>query len=237
MNENLDLVKILKDCPMGTKFYSTMYGEVTLFNVEKGIYPIGLKDRKGKEFWLAKDGRYFAGFDGECTIFPSREQRDWAEFEIQQKDITERVKTFEDACNELGDEHTYVKEYWGVVNVNLDITQDLIAYLKLRIISAALNEGWVPQYAEQESRWFPWFHVFTEEELKDKSDELKGSHMWMLGDSSHSAAISALSFADTSDVWSRANAARPDRLACKSKELATYFGRQFIGIWAEYLFA
>ena len=27
------------------------------------------------------------------------------------KDITERIKTFEDACNELGEEHQYVKAY------------------------------------------------------------------------------------------------------------------------------
>ena len=110
------------------------------------------------------------------------------------------------------------------MNVNLDITQDLIAYIKLRIISAALNEGWEPQYTENESRWFPWFHRLSENGMKR-------------GDSSHSSAICALSFANTTDVWSRSNASRSERLACKSKELATYFGKQFIGIWADYLFA
>ena len=45
MNENIDLTKILKDCPGGTKLYSTIYGEAKFISVEKfkGIYPIGLK--------------------------------------------------------------------------------------------------------------------------------------------------------------------------------------------------
>ena len=42
------------------------------------------------------------------------------------KDIMERVKTFEDAYNELGEEHSYVQEYRGVANVNFDLAIELM---------------------------------------------------------------------------------------------------------------
>lgn len=80
MNENLNLVEILKDCPEGTKFYSTICGEVKLTTVENDTYPIGLESSTGDKFWLTKDGRFFSGLDGECTLFPSKDQRDWSKF-------------------------------------------------------------------------------------------------------------------------------------------------------------
>ena len=93
--------------------------------------------------------------------------------------------------------------------------KDITAYLKLRIICAALNDGWKPQFTEDECRWYPLFTLWNEEELKYKSEEWKvGKKLWLLGGSSNASA----------------------RLAVKSKELAEYFGKQFIDIWADYLF-
>ena len=46
MNENLNLVEILKDCPQGTKLYSIIYGEVKLKYVERCTYPIVLENMK-----------------------------------------------------------------------------------------------------------------------------------------------------------------------------------------------
>ena len=40
MNENIDLTKILKDCPKGFKLYSAVHGEVTFLSIENGTYPI-----------------------------------------------------------------------------------------------------------------------------------------------------------------------------------------------------
>ena len=62
--------------------------------------------------------------------------------EVDNRPVTERIKTFEDALEALGDEHPLVKEYWGVVRIDFDISKDLYAYLKLRVIVAALNEEW-----------------------------------------------------------------------------------------------
>ena len=82
MNENIDLTKILKDCPGGTKLYSTLCGEVKLIRVEKfkDAYPIGIKNSRGDTFWLTQDGKYVYGFDGECVLFPSKDQHDWNKF-------------------------------------------------------------------------------------------------------------------------------------------------------------
>ena len=80
MNENIDLTKILKDCPKGTKFYSTIFGEVEFsgFYEDEG-YAITIK-RNFDIAHITKDGKYLSGFNGECTLFPSKEQRDWSKF-------------------------------------------------------------------------------------------------------------------------------------------------------------
>ena len=80
MNENLNLVEILKDCPKGIKLYSTVYGDVEFNHIENNEYPIVVGNRKGFTFRLAKDGKYLNDFNGECTLFPSKEQRDWSKF-------------------------------------------------------------------------------------------------------------------------------------------------------------
>ena len=81
MNENIDLTKILKDCPKGTKLYSTIFGVVEFDRIKKGDeYPIVFVSIQGDICNTAKDGRYYKFFDGECTLFPSKDQRDWSKF-------------------------------------------------------------------------------------------------------------------------------------------------------------
>lgn len=81
MNENLNLVEILKDCPKGTKLYCTVYGEVELYRVDYELeYPISVKNKKQGIAWLSSDGRLNRKLDGECILFPSKDQRDWSKF-------------------------------------------------------------------------------------------------------------------------------------------------------------
>lgn len=83
MNENLNLVEILKDCPKGTKLYSPIYGDIELVNVSQSkdeIYPIRVKLNENTSENFAKDGRLDSEFSGECMLFPSREERDWSKF-------------------------------------------------------------------------------------------------------------------------------------------------------------
>lgn len=85
MNENVDLTKILKDCPKGWIFYSSIYGYVTFLGIENNSeYPIKFflvdKDNIEKYGSITKQGLYAHYYKGECTFFPSREQRDWSKF-------------------------------------------------------------------------------------------------------------------------------------------------------------
>lgn len=81
MNENLDLTKILEGCPIGTKLYSTIFGNVSLKEiVSDREYPI-IMSQGTKTIPITKEGKYILYYDGECTLFPSKDQRDWSKFE------------------------------------------------------------------------------------------------------------------------------------------------------------
>ena len=82
MNENIDFTKILEGCPKGTKFYSSVFGEVELVEIRKGyLQPITLRCLSGDMVCIGVDGRLFPSYDGECILFPSKDQRDWSKFE------------------------------------------------------------------------------------------------------------------------------------------------------------
>ena len=84
MNEDLNLVEILKDCPKGTKLYSTTYGEVEVVKVNiDSNYPIVTQCNCGSERYT-KDGKVLYGCNGECILFPSKDQRDWSKFKPKQ---------------------------------------------------------------------------------------------------------------------------------------------------------
>lgn len=81
MNENLNLADILKDCPRGTKFYTTVWGEVSFRNILKdSIYAFSIDTCSGNEC-ITKKGCYIPVDDAECIIFPSKTQRNWDKFE------------------------------------------------------------------------------------------------------------------------------------------------------------
>lgn len=152
------------------------------------------------------------------------------------KDIMERVKTFEDACHELGEEHPFVRSYNGYANnIHEDNKNDtdILAYLKLRIICAALNEGWEPQFTEDEWRYYPWFTLWTEDELSEKSDEWKTDrHLISTGE--YQTDYAGLASANSAYAPSCTTAYFGSRLCLKSDTLAVYCGKQFINIWADF---
>lgn len=83
MNENIDLTKILKDCPKGAKLYSTTLGEVKLEEVvNDSIFPILVSDKDNIMESFTSDGQILR-YRGECTLFPSKDQRDWSKFRKQ----------------------------------------------------------------------------------------------------------------------------------------------------------
>ena len=86
------------------------------------------------------------------------------------KDVTERIKTFEDARRELGEDHQFVQE-WKMIRKTL--APDLEAYMRLRIITAALNEGWNPKFNGIESCWHVMVCVYNKELYESLTPEEK----------------------------------------------------------------
>lgn len=145
------------------------------------------------------------------------------------KNIMERVKTFEDACEVLGEDHQYVKAYREWMRIYYADCKDISAYLKLRIICAALNEGWKPKFDGYEHRYYPWFCIYTKKAYEGlDEDEKKECHDM---DRSHDNA-----FADTGVQTLVSGAFSSSRIVFKTRELAEYCEKQFIDIWSDYLF-
>ena len=84
MNENLNLVEILKDCPEGTKLYSPVFGEVEFESINDIIGPIVVTTNTGNAECFTADGKMYTYYNGECLLFPSKEQRDWSKFKPKQ---------------------------------------------------------------------------------------------------------------------------------------------------------
>lgn len=102
MNENLNLCKILRDCPKGTKLYSPIFGEVTLLNIcaDNDFYPISVftstNDGGTRIEGFTSDGRYSDYFnDTECVLFPSKDNRDWSTFKAEQPKPEPKFKPFD----------------------------------------------------------------------------------------------------------------------------------------------
>lgn len=118
--------------------------------------------------------------------------------------VTERIKTYEDACVELG--ITPIDE--STLSSN-GFTKDEIAYRKIKTITEALNEGWKPDWEnENQKKWFPYFYP-------------NSSSGFVVDDAGYG--------------YSSATAANGLRLCFKSDELAEYAGKQFVELYKEFI--
>ena len=159
---------------------------------------------------------------------------------FQPQDITERIKTFEDACNELGEENVLVQAYRTAefnTSGNQKDVSDVIAYLKLRIITTALNEGWKPTFDKNERRYYPWLCICSKDEWKKLDKDGKKRLGTPLRSNNNASANGGLVYAYAFYAGSLSYTNNGVRLAFKTEELAEYCGKQFIDIWADFLFA
>ena len=115
MNENINLTKILKDCPKGWKLWSPIFGKIEFYSiVEKVHYPIMLSCKKGI-IWFSKEGLFDIENEGaECVLFPSKEQRDWSKFKApwykKEKFDPKTLKPFDKVLV-----RNYSTDYWCCV--------------------------------------------------------------------------------------------------------------------------
>lgn len=172
------------------------------------------------------EGKYAKWVDGVLTLVDEKPQ-----------DITERIKTFDDAVKALGDNHPLVSQcYRAIATFKYEpMSENLIAYTKLRVICAALNEGWEPTLDGEKYRYYIWFYTYTKEEY-EKLDEEGKAHCVPLRSSSNANAVGGLVCAVASHAGSFSSADNGVRLSLKTRELAEYCAKQFIGIWCDYLF-
>lgn len=125
--------------------------------------------------------------------------------EFFQRKITDRIKTYEDACAELE-----VSPLNEANLIELGLTKHDIAYQKLATIAKALNESWVPDVCNENiERWYPWFKP--------------------------NGSPSSFAFDDSNCSDTLAFVSSGSRLCFKSKELSDYCGEQFIDLWKEHI--
>ena len=154
--------------------------------------------------------------------------------EVYNRPVTERIKTFEDAVMATGMTFPFDDNQLSC------LPKDVVAYMKLRIIAAALNElhettlDEFPKFTTDEYRWYPWFNLYKREDI-DKIDDDGKKSLWMFGGNSSHGAYCGLAYASSAYAWPGSAARVSARLAVKSEELAKYFGQQFIDIWADYM--
>ena len=123
---------------------------------------------------------------------------------VFQKDIKERIKTFDDVIRELGDDP---EEFKNAISIMEE--PDEIAYVKLKLIAKALNEGWTPDWSNGEwDKWYPWFNM----------DNSSSAGRFSFYDSDHRGSYSPVG----------------SRLCFKSEELADYAGTQFLDIYKDF---
>ena len=177
-------------------------------------------------------GKKAAWVDGFLKLVDAEEEQ-----KKDERPITERVKTFEDACKELGEDHKLVQQYRAIEGTTLMDSIDVVAYFKLRIITAALNEGWVPQFTEDEERWYPYLVLWFKGELEDKSDEWKDERNLqvpvVVGSADYGSNVGVSALSSGTDV-SNSLTNNGSALVFRKSEIARFAGQQFTELWANY---
>lgn len=82
-NNKINIAEKLKNCPKGTKLYSSLFGKVELLSVDDDCdFPITVRtDEKKEKACFTKEGCYHSCYsDAECVLFPSSKMRDWSKF-------------------------------------------------------------------------------------------------------------------------------------------------------------
>ena len=135
MNENIDLTKILKDCPKGTKLYSLVHGEVEFERIETDFrcqyVIIELKDHLLER--ITFDGKIYNYDGGECILFPSKYQRDWSKFVApwykKERFDPKTLKPFDKVLVRDNINNPWVCDHFSYINhANICITTDRCKY-------------------------------------------------------------------------------------------------------------
>lgn len=137
------------------------------------------------------------------------------------------IKTYEDACEALGEE--------PVGDLGDHVDKHIIALIKLETISRALwGKDWQPKPDPDGSKYFyyPWFALYTQSEMDSMNEEDRGV---LLGANANGGAAAGFGSLNATYRSSISYASFGFRLCQETEEKAKYFGIQFKEIWADYL--
>ena len=116
MNENINLCEILKDCPKGTKLWSPIWGDITFETINAFDGLVYVLKHKGVHIIL-DNGKFDA--DGECIIFPSKDQRDWSKFKAPIKRFNpEEFKPFDKVLLRIDERDIWQPDFFGYKDGN-----------------------------------------------------------------------------------------------------------------------
>lgn len=165
-------------------------------------------------------GRYDSKADAQEKVMDMVEEDSVSVFnfrieEREYEDITNRVKSYADACKVLGiepmDEDSMKAQ---------GFRPDEIARRQLETITEALNEGWKPNWADtDEYKFYPWFYIEVSEVQTEGT----------IG------ALAGLSCARTGGAAAFTHANFGSRLCFHDRETARYAGRTFTDLYAQIL--
>ncbi|WP_294419242.1 hypothetical protein [Prevotella sp.] len=166
-------------------------------------------------------GRYDSKADAQEKVMDMVEEDSVSVFnfrieEREYEDITNRVKSYADACKVLGiepmDEDSMKAQ---------GFRPDEIARRQLETITEALNEGWKPNWADtDEYKYYPYFYIEVSEVQTE--DDTNGAY-------------AGLSDAATATAAAGTNAHLGSRLCFHDRETARYAGRTFTNLYAQIL--
>lgn len=107
----INIAEILKDVPEGTSLFSMVEGEVKFVEIDSSKkHPIIVENWNGEQCSYDKYGKFYFDIDeGECVLFPSKENRDWSTFKVE----TPPFAIGSIICNKDNLDFVYIVEKFG----------------------------------------------------------------------------------------------------------------------------
>ena len=124
MNENIDLTKILKNCPKGWEFYSPFMGDVKFYEVDQKVNTVVVILKSGGLCDFNEDGTIeLEGITSdEIMLYPSRDQRDWSKFTApwykKEKFDPNTLKTFDRVLTRPFEDEIWEINFYSYTNPN-----------------------------------------------------------------------------------------------------------------------
>lgn len=156
--------------------------------------------------------------------------------EFEDCESYEAICTYEDAFSKVNDMAAQGDKLADVLIRDLQFnsprTPDLLAYIKLRIVVHAINDGWTPKFTKDEYRYYPWFYLYTKEEIDAMSEDDRAK-VHIVGGSADGGASCGVAFALSDSAFSSSYTGLGARLAFYDSRRAKYAGTKFLELYSD----